>query len=188
MTRWLSEEEQRTWRAFLAANKLVFGSLRVAVVRELESPEVARLLRELVVRGWRPRQLADRVGALPVQPTSEQDAAVVVEALTRLLDEPSPQARYDAEVARRAEERTRAEAEAPVPAAAEDRARWISAIRSGLKGRSRVPFGPPVRLRPDCTLCEGEAQFFVRRDVHLCAGCVDLLAARQVKPERATGT
>jgi hypothetical protein len=147
--------------------ELVFGSLRVAVVRELESPEVARLLRELVVRGWRPRQLADRVGAQPVEPTSARDA----------------------EVARREQDREQASREAPVVAAPEERARWIEAIRSGLKGsRTRAAFGPPVRLRPDCALCSAESQFFVRRDVHLCKRCVDLLAAGEVRPETATGT
>ena len=169
--------------------ELVFGSLRVAVVRELESPEVARLLRELVVRGWRPRQLADRVGALPVQPTSALDAEVVREALRRLLDEESPQQQYDAEVARREQDREQARREAPVVAAPEERTRWIEAIRTGLKGsRTRAAFGPPVRLRPDCALCSAESQFFVRRDVHLCKRCVDLLAAGEVRPETATGT
>lgn len=166
----------------------VFGDLRVTVIRELQTPEVEALLDRLVARGWRPRQLRERVGALPVQPTSEQDAEVIVAALQRLVDEPSPQERYDADVARREHERAESQRVAPVPAAADDRARWISAIRGGLKGRSRVPFGPPVRLRPDCALCTGEAEFFVRRDVHLCAGCVDLLAAGEIKAERATGT
>jgi hypothetical protein len=166
----------------------VFGNLRVAVIRELESAEVNDLLDRLVDQGWRPRQLCERVGALPVQPTSAQDAQVVTEALQALLAEESPQARYDAQVARRAEARADAERDAPVPAAPEDRTRWISAIRSGLKGRSRVAFGPPVRLRPDCVLCGHEGEFFVRRDVHLCSGCVDLLAAGELKTERATGT
>ena len=166
----------------------VFGNLRVAVIRELTSPEVTDLLTRLVEQGWRPRQLCERVGALPVQATSAQDAAVIVAALRALLEEESPQARYDAEVARREAARDDAERDAPEPAAPEDRARWISAIRSGLKGRSRVPFGPPVRLRPDCALCTAEAEFFVRRDVHLCGSCVDLLAAGGVRPDRATGT
>lgn len=168
--------------------ELVFGSLRVAVVRELESPEVARLLRELVVRGWRPRQLAERVGALPVQATSALDAEVVREALRRLLDEDSPQVQYDAELVRRDRAREEAERDAPVVAAPEERARWIDTIRSGLKGnRTRVSFGPPVRLRPDCALCSAESEFFVRRDVHLCKRCVDLLATRDVEALRAVG-
>ena len=166
----------------------VFGSLRVAVVRELQGEEVTALLDALVAAGWRPRQLRDRVGALPVQPTSAQDAEVVLQALRALLDEESPQARHDAELARRQQEREDAQRGAPVVAAPDDRARWISTIRSGLKGRARVPFGPPVRLRPDCTLCAAEAEFFVRRDVHLCKTCVDLLAAGELSSQRATGT
>ena len=166
----------------------VFGSLRVAVVRELQGEEVAALLDSLVAAGWRPRQLRERVGALPVQPTSAQDAEVVLQALRGLLKEDSPQARHDAELVRRQQERADAHRDAPVAAAPDDRARWIATIRSGLKGRARVPFGPPVRLRPDCTLCAGEAEFFVRRDVHLCKGCVDLLAAGELSAPRATGT
>jgi hypothetical protein len=170
-------------------SELVFGSLRVAVVRELASPEVSRLLHELVARGWRPRQLAERVGALPVQPTSAQDAEVVRATLRDLINETSPQERYDADKVRREQERADALRHAPVPAAPEERARWIDTIRSGLKGqRSRVSFGPPVRLRPDCSLCEGESEFFVRRDVHLCKSCVDLLAAGEIQQARATGS
>src|SRR5687767_10698492 len=116
----------------------VFGNLRISVVRELARPEVDDLLRRLVTRGWRTRQLSDRVGVLPVQATPAQDAEVVVAALTRLLDEESPQERYDADLARRERERADAQSHAPTPAAPEDRQRWITAIRSGLKGKSRV--------------------------------------------------
>ncbi|MCA1712894.1 MAG: hypothetical protein LC789_15165 [Actinobacteria bacterium] len=167
----------------------VFGALRVAVIRELDSPAVRDLLDELVTRGWRPRQLRERVGVLPVQPTSAQDAAVITAELRRLLEESSPQEQYDAELARRAREREDAARDAPAPAAPDERSRWIAAIRGSLKGsRTRVPFGPPVRLRPDCALCTGEAEFFVRRDVHLCSSCVDLLAAGEVRAERETGS
>jgi len=140
------------------------------------------------VRGWRPRQLRDRVGALPVQASAAEDARVIVEALGALLEQPSPQESYDEELRRRAHREQDAREAAQQPAAPEERARWVSMIRSGLKGRSQVPFGPPVRLRPDCSLCTGEAEFFVRRDVHLCGSCVDLLAAGEVRADRATGT
>jgi hypothetical protein len=173
----------------------VFGSLRVAVIRELDAPPVRDLLDQLVARGWRPRQLRERVGVLPVQATSAQDAAVITAELRRLLEERSPQEQYDAEVARPTQEREDAVRDAPVPAAPEERSRWIDTIRDSLKGsRSRASFGPPVRLRPDCALCTGEAEFLknsaspVRRDVHLCRGCVDLLAAGEVRTERATGS
>lgn len=166
----------------------VFSHLRVAVTRELETAEVGELLDDLVARGWRPWQLRHRVGTLPVQPTSVQDAEVIVALLQRLLDEPSPQARYDEEKARRQQVRETAARDAPTPAGPDDRERWIAVIRSGLKLRPRVVTPAPMRVRPDCAVCQGESDFFVRRDVHLCARCVDLLAAGAVVAERETGT
>jgi hypothetical protein len=166
----------------------VFGQLRVAVARELETAEVDGLLDELVTRGWRPWQLRHRIGVLPTQPSSVQDAEVITALLRQLLDEPSPQARYDEERIRRQQERADAQRDAPTPAGPEDRDRWIAVIRSGLKGRPRVVTPAPMRVRPDCAVCQGESDFFVRRDVHLCARCVDLLAAGAVTAERETGT
>lgn len=166
----------------------VFSQLRSAVIRELDTDEVTALLDDLVAHGWRPWQLRHRVGSLPAQPSSAQDAEVITTLLRRLLSEPSPQARYDEE--RRTKERRRADAarSAPTPAQPEDRDRWIAVIRQGLKGRPRVVTPAPMRLRPDCALCQGESDFFVRRDVHLCARCVDLLAAGAVTAERQTGS
>jgi hypothetical protein len=166
----------------------VFSQLRVAVSRELDTTEVAELLDELVSRGWRPWQLRHRVGTLPTQPTSVQDAEVIVTHLRQLLEEPSPQAKYDEERARRQRDRADARRDAPVAALEVDRERWIAVIRSGLKGRPRVVTPAPMRVRPDCALCQGESDFFVRRDVHLCARCVDLLAAGAVTAESDTGT
>jgi len=166
----------------------VFADLRPDVRACLDDPALEILLGELADRGWRPRQLRDRVGALPVQPSPAQDATVVVEALRGLLAQLSPQEAYDEELRRRADREEFERESALQPASAEDKARWVAAIRSGLTGRGRVSFGPPVRLRPDCSLCEGEAAYFVRRDVHLCGRCVDLLAAGEVRAERATGT
>jgi hypothetical protein len=166
----------------------VFSHLRAAVARELQTPDLAALLDELLARGWRTWQLRHRVGALPSQPSSAQDAEVIAAHLRGLLAEESPQARHDEERARRRWERAEAERTAPRPATPEDRERWIETIRVGLKGRPRPARPQPVRVRPECTLCEGESEFFVRRDVHLCAGCVDLLAAGAVTAERATGT
>lgn len=166
----------------------VFSHLRVAVARELETPAVVELLDDLVAHGWRPWQLRHRVGTLPVQASSAQDAEVITSLLRRLLDEPSPQARYDDERSHRQSERAEARRRAPVPAEESERDRWIAVIRSGLKGRPRVVTPAPMRLRPDCAVCQGESDFFVRRDVHLCARCVDLLAAGAVTAEPATGT
>ncbi|MEO6205259.1 MAG: hypothetical protein ABIO67_07760 [Mycobacteriales bacterium] len=166
----------------------VFADLRSDVRVALDDADVLTLLDALAERGWRPRQLRDRVGALPVQPSATQDAAFVGEALRALLSQQSPQEAYDDELRRRAYREQLDRESAHEPASAEDKARWVAAIRSGLTGRARVSFGPPVRLRPDCSLCEGEAAYFVRRDVHLCGSCVDLLAAGEVRADRATGT
>jgi hypothetical protein len=165
----------------------VFGQLRVAVSRELDNEEVVGLLDDLMSRGWRPWQLRHRVGSLPTQPTSVQDAEIITAYLRELLNEPSPQARYDEEQAQRKAEREVAQREAPVPADPADRDRWIAVIRTGLKGRPRVVTPAPLRVRPDCAVCQGESDFFVRRDVHLCARCVDLLAAGVVTAESQTG-
>jgi hypothetical protein len=166
----------------------VFSQLRVAVMSELDTPEVTALLDDLVAHGWRPWQLRHRVGSLPVQPSSAQDAEVITALLRSLLDEPSPQARYDEERARREQARADAERAAPTPADPAARERWIAVIRTGLKGRPRVVVPAPLRLRPDCAVCQGESDFFVRRDVHLCGRCVDLLAAGAVTAERHTGS
>jgi len=166
----------------------VFSHLRVAVTRELDAVEVDQLLDDLMDRGWRPWQLRHRVGTLPTQPSSVQDAEVIVALLRQLLDEPSPQSRYDQEKARRQQVREDALRDAPSPADPDDRDRWIAVIRGGLKGRPRVVTPAPMRVRPDCAVCQGESDFFVRRDVHLCARCVDLLAAGAVTAERETGS
>jgi hypothetical protein len=166
----------------------VFSQLRLAVMRELATREVEALLDELVSRGWRPWQLRHRVGVLPTQPSSVQDAEVIVSLLRQLVDEPSPQRRYDEERTQREQARAAAARDAPEPAAPAERERWIAVIRSGLKGRPRVVTPAPMRVRPDCALCQGESDFFVRRDVHLCARCVDLLAAGAVTAERQTGS
>lgn len=165
----------------------VFSHLRAALVLELDSAEMATLLGALVGQGWRPWQLRQRVGALPVQASLAQDVEVIRALLSRLLTERSPQASYAEELERRTRERFAARS-APAPAADADRERWIAVIRTGLKGRPRVVAPAPVRTRPDCALCQGESDFFVRRDVHLCAHCVDLLATGAISAERDTGS
>lgn len=165
----------------------VFSHLRAALARELDSDEVATLLAALVGQGWRPWQLRQRVGALPAQASTAQDAEVIRALLSQLLAERSPQASYADELERRGRERSAARS-APAPAADADRERWIAVIRTGLKGRPRAVAPAPVRTRPDCALCQGESEFFVRRDVHLCGHCVDLLAAGAVAAERPTGS
>jgi hypothetical protein len=166
----------------------VFSHLRVAVAQELATPPVAALLEELLAQGWRPWDLRHRVGSLPAQSGPEQDAAVIVGLLQRLRDEEPPARRAEAERAERERQRARAAEDAPDVASDEARDRWIASIRRGLKAAPRAaPRRSPERVRPECVLCQGESDFFVRRDVHLCGRCVDLLAAGEVRREQAAG-
>jgi DNA-binding MarR family transcriptional regulator len=64
MTRWLDEEEQQTWRAFLAANRLVFDQLDRELQRDAKIPhgyyEILVRLSEAPERALRMSALADR--------------------------------------------------------------------------------------------------------------------------------
>ena len=64
MTRWLSEDEQRTWRAFLAATRLVFDQLDRELQRDSAMPhgyyEILVRLSEAPERSLRMSALADR--------------------------------------------------------------------------------------------------------------------------------
>ena len=64
MTRWLDDDEQQTWRAFLAANRLVFEQLDRALQRDSGIPhtsyEILVRLSEAPERALRMSALADR--------------------------------------------------------------------------------------------------------------------------------
>jgi DNA-binding MarR family transcriptional regulator len=64
VTRWLDDEEQQTWRAFLAANRLVFEQLDRALQRDSGIPhtyyEILVRLSEAPERALRMSALADR--------------------------------------------------------------------------------------------------------------------------------
>ena len=64
MTRWLSDEEQQVWRAFLGANKLVFEQLDRELQRDSGLPhayyEILVRLSEAPERALRMSALADR--------------------------------------------------------------------------------------------------------------------------------
>ena len=64
MTRWLSEDEQKVWRAFLASNKLVFEQLDRELQRDTGIPhayyEILVRLSEAPERAMRMSALADR--------------------------------------------------------------------------------------------------------------------------------
>ncbi len=150
-------------------------------MRELDTPEVAAVLDELVVAGWRPGQLRHRVGAAPSQGSVERDAVHLLELLRGLRDQPCPDALHAREVAER-ESRRRWEAEsAPPPASPEVRDARMAEIRLSLKGSPRRRAEPEPRTRPACSLCAGEGAYFVTRDVHLCARCVEVLASGEAR-------
>lgn len=154
----------------------VFSHLPALLMRELDTPEVAVVLDELVAAGWRLGQLRHRVGAAPSQGSVERDAVHLLELLRGLRDAPCPDARHAEEVAER-EARRRWESEtAPPPAAPEVRDARLAEIRASLKGVPRRRPEPEPRTRPACSLCAGEGAYFVTRDVHLCARCVEVLA------------
>jgi DNA-binding MarR family transcriptional regulator len=64
VTRWLDDDEQQTWRAFLAANRLVFEQLDRALQRDSGIPhtyyEILVRLSEAPERALRMSALADR--------------------------------------------------------------------------------------------------------------------------------
>jgi ribosomal protein S14 len=161
----------------------VFSQLPSRLIRELDSDDVAAALDALVAAGWRPGQLRSRVGAEPSQGSVERDAAWLRALLVRLRDEQCPDVRYARERAEQGQERARQRELAPRPADPEVRDRWIGEIRAGLKSTPprRRTREPQPRTRPECALCGAESTFFVRRDVHLCRRCVDLLATGEVR-------
>ena len=159
----------------------VFSQLPARLARALATPEVGEVVDRLVADGWRPGQLRSRVGSEPAQGSVEQDAAHLLAVLRGLVGEESPDARHARERVERALQRRLERERAPRPAAPEVRDHYLAQIRSGLSGAPRRRPQPQPRLRPDCTLCGRESQFFVRRDVHLCGRCVDVLAAGEVR-------
>ena len=166
----------------------VFSQLPSRLMRELDTADVAAALDGLVASGWRPGQLRSRVGAEPSQGSVERDAAAVRLLLERLRSEECPDARHARERAEQEHERARQRELAPRPADAAVRDRWLGEIRASLRStparRSRTP---EPRTRPSCALCDGESSYFVRRDVHLCRRCVDLLSAGEVRLHAVSG-
>jgi hypothetical protein len=155
-------------------HQAVFGDLPSSLLRELHTSEVGDLVLQLLDRGWRAGQLASRVGALP----SGADPASDVTALLRgFLDQVPPDARWREERAQRAAVASSTQAEEP--ASEQSRQRWLSEIRTQL-GTPRAPrVQPLLRIKPPCSLCGAEGEFFVTRAVRLCEACVELLESGQ---------
>ena len=149
----------------------VFGELPTSLSEALDAPEVAAAVRPLLEAGWRPGQLASRVGALPAAP---DPGAAVLGLLRSLAGQPTPDQVWAAERADRQALRSLSTVEQP--ASEESRERWIAQIRSGLSGPRSVRPGPAVRIRPACALCGQSGTFFVTHQVRLCVPCVEVLA------------
>jgi hypothetical protein len=152
----------------------VFGSLPRSTARALDVPEVAGAVRPLLARGWRPAQLAARVGALPAP---ADPVPAVVAFLEQLLARSSPQEAWEAEQAVRAAERAREADSAGEVASEASRAHWVAEARRTLGLPARPRPVPAPRAAPTCASCRGEGEFFVTRQVRLCGGCVALLAS-----------
>ena len=155
----------------------VFSHLPSLLIRELDTPQVAAVLDELVAAGWRPGQLRHRVGAAPAQGDVQRDAAHLLGLLQALCDQTCPDAMHAEQAeAQQTQRRWETEHEPPAASAAVRDAR-LAEIQASLKGASRRRAEPEPRTRPTCSLCAGEGAYFVTRDVHLCKRCVDVLAS-----------
>lgn len=161
-------------------HRAVFGDLPTSLARALGSPEVASVVRSLLDAGWRPGQLASRVGVLP----AAADPAAAVLALLRSLGAgPTPDELWAAEREERQALRSRTAAESP--ATPESRERWIAQIRSGLSG-PRLPRPQPVTCsRPACALCGQAGSLFVTHRVRLCHPCVEVLSSGSARFQEA---
>lgn len=158
----------------------VFGGLPTALAHALRTPEVARAVTRLLDAGWRPGQLASRVGALPSGP---DPAADVLALLHRLADQLAPDRVWAREKAARSTPASTAEAEQPASPAS--RERWLRQIREELALPRRSAPEAPRPVRRPCALCGSEGQLFVTRAVRLCTGCVATLESGQCRLEVA---
>jgi hypothetical protein len=163
-----------TERLTAPLHKAVFGALPSTLAASLHTPQIGDLVLQLTDSGWRPGQIAARVGAHP----AGRDPVAEIEALLcQLLEQVPPDAQWREEKARRAAEGSRG----PEPASEASREAWIAQIRSELGTPSPRKVAPVRPLRPACALCEAESTYFVTKQVRLCEGCVVLLATGAVR-------
>ena len=154
------------------AHAAVFGDLPSRLAHELDTPEVAAAVRPLLDRGWRPGQLASRVGVLPAGP---DPVRVVLDLLHSLAGASTPSQVWAAEQADR--QALRSVTTVEQPASPESRERWIAQIRSGLSGPRTTRPQPAGPRRPACALCGQASTYFVTHGVRLCPPCVEVLAS-----------
>ncbi len=153
----------------------LFGHLPWRDAQALHVPEVAAAVRPLLAQGWRPAQLAARVGALPAAGGPGATSTAVVAFLGVLLERDSPAVEHaSAKQTRADEQRARAAAE-PVAASDEVKAHWVAHARRSLGLPPRPRAVPAAPSAPGCASCPGEGAFFVTREVRLCGACVELL-------------
>lgn len=155
------------------------GPLPASLGRALDVPEVAAAVRPLLARGWRPAQLAARIGALP--DVGSDPVPAVVAFLEALLERESPMQAHRRERAEQARWAKDHADRMPPPASDEARAHWVAEARRSLglpPHRLPAPSAPPTRR---CASCPGEGSFFVTRDVRLCGACVELLSSGRAR-------
>jgi hypothetical protein len=155
-----------------ATHDAVFGELPTVLAADLHSPEIGDLVLQLLDRGWRTGQLASRVEAMPA---GREPVADVMALLRGFLEQVPPDARWRQEKAQRDAARSASWAEEP--ASEQSRQKWIAQIRTELSGPRVARKEPLLRIRPACSLCGAESEFFVTREVRLCGGCVELLSS-----------
>lgn len=158
----------------------LFGALPARLSSALEDPRVAAAVVPLLARGWRPAQLAARVGALP-EPADPVPA--VVAFLERLLERATPQEQWFRERADRDRERED-RAALPSPASPEVAAHWAAQARKALRAPVRTGgrSAAPRASAPPCSGCSGpDGAFFVTRQVRLCEPCVALLGSGRAR-------
>lgn len=158
----------------------VFGDLPTSLAAALHTAELGDLVLQLLDGGWRPGQLAARIGALPAGRDPESDITTL---LAGFLEQVPPDARWRQEKAERAADQRACVAEQP--ASEESRQGWIQQIRTELGAPRTTRREPPKRSRPACALCGGQSTFFVTKEVRLCDGCVVLLSTGAVRLSEA---
>ncbi len=156
----------------------LFGALPAATGRQLDVPEVAAAVRPLLAAGWRPAQLAARVGALPA---ADDPVVAVVAFLEQLLERDCPQHVWERERADRERERAVPKQEDRPVASEASRAHWVAEARRSLGLPARTRAVGPVRPMPACASCGAHSEFFVTRQVRLCTGCVTLLGSGRAR-------
>lgn len=156
----------------------VFGVLPAATARALDVPEVAAAVRPLLAAGWRPAQLAARVGAVPAAP---DPLVAVVAFLIALQERDCPQRVWERERAERDRERAARDQQGRAAASDAARAHWAAEARRTLGLPARACPAPAARPAPVCSSCRGAGEFFVTRQVRLCSACVALLGSGRAR-------